>query len=136
MKKGKLRSNKGISIADVIIAMLILSMFVGIIGSLYYKILYNSNLIRMNALAVHYSVKIAEEIDKMSYEEVEDTLNSSIKSKYSIPDDFTVQIKVKKYNETDPTKRDILKIVTIETDYQCLNEAKSYELMKLKVKES
>lgn len=120
---------------DIIIAMFILTMFVGVIGSLYYQIVLNSNLIRMNAVAVHYAIKIAENTDKISYEEVTDELNTTVKESFAIPDNFTVHIQVSPYNEQDASKEDIIKMVTIHIDYQCLNETRSYELKKLKIKE-
>ena len=70
-----------------------------------------------------------------TYEEVTETLNENIKSNYNLPDSFTANITVKKYNEEDTSKQDIIKIVTIKIDYNFMNETKSYELKKLKIKE-
>lgn len=135
MKKINWKTNRGVTMTDVILAMIILSLFVGVISSLYYKIVYYNNSIRMNAMAVHYAIRIAEDTDKMTYEEVEETLNENIKANYDLPDSFTANITVKKYNEEDTSKQDIIKIVTIKIDYNFMNETKSYELKKLKIKE-
>ena len=50
---------------DVVIGMLILIIFTGILTSSFYKIYSYNLLIRMNAIAVDYTIKILEDIDKM-----------------------------------------------------------------------
>lgn len=149
MNIGKLKQNKGISMADIVIAMLILSMFAGVIGTLYYKILYHSSYIELNAIAVYYAIKVAEDIDKMSFEQVNEDLSNYIKVNYELPESFSIELEVENYNETNIPKQDILrlqiidriskqdtlKIVTIKVNYNCLNEQKNYQLQKLKVKE-
>lgn len=135
MNKKILKANNGISMTDVIIAMIILCMFVGVIGNLYYQISLQSNFIRLNTMAVYYTVKIAEDIDKMSYEEVTNDLNTNLKINYEIPDLFNITISVKNYNEIDTTKEDIIKIVNIKVEYEFNKQTKYYEIEKLKMKE-
>ena len=135
MKYIKLKEDKGISIVDVIVSMLILCMFVGLISNLFYQIAYYNAFIRMNALAVNYAVTIAEDTDKMKYEEVEETLNETLKATYNLPETFNATIQVKKYSDEDTTKKDIIKIVTIKVEYTFMKENKSYEIKKLKIKE-
>ncbi len=136
MKLIKWKENKGISIADVVIAMLILSLFVGTIGTLYYQIASYTAEIRMNAMAVHYAVKIAESTDKMQYEEVTETLNENISAMYELPESMNANIKVEKYNQNDSSKQDIIKILTITIDYEFLGQTKNYTIRKLKIKEA
>ena len=136
MKTIKLNSNKGVTIPDVIIAMIILSLFVGVISSLFYQIVYHNNAIRYNAVAVNYAVKIAEDIDKMTYEEVvEEDLNESLQETYGYGDNIQIDIKVEKYSDEDASKKDLIKIVTITVQYEYMNSNQSYELKKLKIKE-
>ena len=135
MKKLSLRENKGISMADIIISIVILSMFAGLIGSLYYNIAYSNNSIRMDATAVYYAIKIAEVTDKMNYEEVEESLNQTLKEKYNLQENINATIQVEKYNKDDNTKLDIIKKLTIKIDYTFMNDSKSFELQKLKIKE-
>lgn len=130
-----MKNNKGVSLTDVVISIIILSMFVGIIGSLFYQIGLNSNMVKYNALATHYAVKVAEEIDKMSYEDVTNNLNTTLLPTYDIDENFDVSVSVRNYNETDNTKEDILKIVTIQVDYSFINRNESFKIEKLKVKE-
>lgn len=135
MKIKNIKSNRGISMVDVVAAILILSMFVGVIGNLYYNILYQSNLIRYNAIAVYYSIKIAEDIDKMAYNEVTEDLNETLKEKYSIPDFITMKLYVEDYKKDDPTKQDIIKTVRIEAQYKCFEDTRTYKISKLKISE-
>lgn len=132
----KLKTNNGISMVDVMVAILILCMFVGVIGNLYYEILYQNNKIHLNAIAVYYTVKVAEEIDRISYEEVTNELNSILKDNFQIPDLINVTVDIQKYNSDDTSKQDIIKIITIRAEYQVLNETEIYEIKKLKIKES
>lgn len=131
----KLKSRKAISLVDIIIAMSILIMFISVIGSLYYQIILNSNMIRINATAVSYAVKIAEDIDRISYENVTDDLNTNIKERYALHDNFTASVNIKNYNENDDTKQDIIKIVTINIKYNYLDTSGEYTIKKLKIKE-
>ena len=120
MKIKKLKSNRGISIADIVIAMLILCMFVGVIGNLYYQIAFQSDIIRYNAIATYYTVKIAEETDRIPYEEVTNDLNNTLREDYEIPDSFNITVDVENYNKNDNSKLDIIKIVTIQAEYEVL----------------
>jgi len=135
MMKQCLKEKKGISTIDIIVAMTILSIFVGVIGNLYYQIALQNNIIRMNAVAVYYVVKIAEDIDKMPYEEVSNDLGNRLKTTYGIPDILTMTIDVQQESQKDPTKEDIIKTVTIRAEYTCFGNQRFYEIKKLKIKE-
>ena len=135
MKKVKLKSNKGVTITDVVVAVIILSVFTGVVGNLYYLIAKNNNLIKYNTVAVYNAIKIAEDIDKISYDEVTEDLNTNIKDRYNIPEGFSAQVKVVKYSDEDSTKQDIIKRVNITIKYKFLKEDKTYHLEKLKIKE-
>ena len=135
MKKEKIKSNKAITITDLIIAVVILMIFIGSIGTLFYEISKNTSLMRMNAIAVNYVVQIAENIDKLTYEEVNENLNADVVELYDIPNSYTVLITVENYNDNDNIKEDLIKIITIKIDYSYLGESRTYEIKKLKIKE-
>ena len=139
-----MKSNKGVALYDVIIAIIVLSLFVGLIGTLFYQIVYNNGLIKYNAIATHFAVRVAEDIDKISYENVtsqylnnyiSNATNSDNTKIYNLPEDFNITVNVRNYNENDNSKEDILKIATIEVSYRCFNQDFSYKLRKLKIKE-
>lgn len=135
MKEKDLKANKGISMMDIVVAISILTLFVGVIGNLYYQVGLQSNMIHLNAIAVYYSIKIAENIDKIPYEQVTNDLNNTLKETYNINDSFNASIHVENYNKDDSSQKDILKIVTIKIEYKCFQETRAYELKKLKIKE-
>ena len=120
---------------DVVIGMLILCLFVGVIGGLFYQIGLNSKIMESNALATNYAIKIAEDIDKMAYDDVTNNLNSTLLTGYNIQDNFSVNIDVKNYNESDPSKEDIIKIVEITVNYNIFDRDEIYKVKKLKIKE-
>lgn len=135
MKKNKLKQNKGAIMADAISAIIILCIFTGVVGNLYYQIALNNNLVLLNANSVYYVVKIAEEIDKISYDDVTNELTNTLKEKYDIPDLYVINIEVENYNKGDSSKEDIIKIITIKSEYECFNQTGKYEIKKLKIKE-
>lgn len=131
----KLKSNKGISMADVIIAMLILIILSGVIGNILYQIAYDNTALRMNAIATDYAVKVAEYIDKIPYENVTNEMQITEINGETIIDKFTVSVEVENYNQDDLAKEDIIKKVTITVNYNILKETKTYKIQKLKIKE-
>lgn len=144
-----IKSNKGISMVDLVIALSILILLSGVIGNLFYQIAYNNAALRLNAVAVEYAIKVAEYIDEISYDEVTNELNNLTESKipliverlnekYGIKmlsDNFKITLNVENYNTDDSSKQDIIKKVNIKIEYMLLEEAKSYEINKLKIKE-
>ena len=131
----KLKSNKGISMADVVIALLILIILSGVIGNILYQIAYNNAALRMNAIATDYAVKIAEYIDKIPYENVTNGMQITEINGEKIIDKFNVSIEVENYNNDDSTKEDIIKKAIITVNYSILKETKNYKIQKLKIKE-
>ena len=135
MKKINWKQDKGLTLTDVIVAMIILSVFTGVVGNLYYEIVLNSSVIRLNATAVYHIVQILEEIDKIAYSQVTNELTDTINQKYSIPESYSISINVENYNKDDASKEDIIKIVTVNAEYEVFGKKRQYEIKKLKIKE-
>lgn len=131
----KMKDNKAVTLTDVIIGMVILILFTGIFTTSFYNIYKHNASIKLDAVAMYYSVQILENIDKMTYDEVTDALNTTLKDDYEIPEGFNASIEVKKYNEDDDTKEDVIKIVTININYEFLKDTKTYTVKKLKIRE-
>ena len=129
-----MKNEKGMSLMDAVISILILSIFVGIIGTLFYEIGINSSMVKSNALATHYAVKVAEDIDRIPYENVtKNYIENTLIPTYHVEQPFNITVEVDNYNEDDDTKEDILKIVTIQVGYNFMNRNETYEVKKLKV---
>lgn len=135
MKFNKIKSTRGVSIADIVIAIMVLAIFVGTIGTLISKVVRNNNLIYLNAIATDYTIKISEYIDKIAYSEVNEELKDSVIEKFDILEQFTPNITIENYSDLEEGKEDIIKIVTITMDYSYLGEDLSYQIKKIKVKE-
>lgn len=66
-----LRQNKGIGLADAIIAVVILMVFTGIIVSISYNIYIGSNFIKRNEQATNYIVELFEYAQGLVYENLD-----------------------------------------------------------------
>ncbi len=129
------KSNKGISGIDIVISIGVIVLFVGLIGSLFYKIYSTSTSIRLNALAIDYAVKIAEKTDRLTYEEVNNEMNDTLNEDFEVLDSYNATIMVEKYCDTDTSKEDIIKTVTIKVEYDFMNKKEEFIIKKLKIKE-
>ncbi len=130
-----IKSNKGATITDVVTGVLILVMFTGILTTSFYNIYKHNVLIKYNSQAVDYTIKILEYTDRIKYEEVTNDLNTIIKEKFSIKDNFDVKLEVQNYNKEDEQKEDIIKIVKVTVNYKAVGEEHQYSVQKLKIKE-
>lgn len=130
-----IKSNKGATITDVVTGVLILVMFTGILTTSFYNIYKHNVLIKYNSQAVDYTIKILEYTDRIKYEEVTNDLNTIIKEKFSIKDNFDVKLEVENYNKEDGQKEDIIKIVKVTVNYKATGEEHQYSVQKLKIKE-
>ena len=152
MKKVKLKNNAGFAASDALIAIIIITIFTGIIATLAYNIyLSNASLKRMSK-ASNYIVDIFEYVDKLYYEDVNDeNLLSYVNEKYEsteveavnnqdtlVQAPFKIIIKVQKYNEItgNEEKLDLVKEVTATVKYKLGNKDQSIEMKKNKNREN
>lgn len=131
----KIKENKAATMTDVVIGVIILIMFTGILTTSFYNIYSHNIAIRMNAVAVDYTIKILEDIDRMSYEEVTNDLNNTLNEDYDIKQNYTINLEIENYNEDDETKQDIIKIVKVTVKYKVAENEEEYTVKKLKIKE-
>lgn len=134
IKNRKLKSESGFTMYDLIVAMFLITLFVGLIASLMYsayKINVETNLM-MQASA--YSVQILEDIDKIAYEEVDSSLASKYKNDFSIPTGFDVNIEVSNYGE-EQNLQDVIKIVKLTISYEFSGNTENVSITRLKIKE-
>lgn len=126
--KNKLKLNSGAALADIVIAMLIIIILGGLVIGMFFKIYFNTSMITMNAMAVNYAINILEETDKLSYEQVNDTID--FKEKFDIPDDFTVFYNINNYRNGD-----FIKIITLTIKYSLQDMEEEFTINKLKIRE-
>ncbi len=130
-----IKSNKGFTMQDLVIATLIITLFVGLISSLMYAV-YNLNIrTNLSSQMATYAVQILEDIDKISYDEVSSDLAETYKSKFSIPAGFDVNIEVSNYGEGIENVQDIIKVVNLTISYELTNDTQQFSVQRLKIKE-
>lgn len=129
----KIKSNKGVTLTDVGVAIIIIMLLGVVIANMFYNIYLNVSLIRLNATAVNYAVNILEDIDRLPYEEVNNNL--LVLKDYNIKSMFTAKIDVENYNEQNTDKEDLIKIVTLTISYNMSGESDEIIFKKLKIKE-
>lgn len=133
--KKLIKSNKGFTMQDLIIAMLIITIFVGLVSSLMYSVYYINIKTDLTSQMSTYAVQILEDIDKIAYEEVTPSLASTYKEKFSIPAGFNINIEVSNYGEGMENIEDIIKIVKLSISYNLRGEEQTFSVQRLKIKE-
>lgn len=133
--KKVIESNKGFTMQDLVIATLIITIFIGLISTLMYSV-YRINIsTNLTSQMATYAVQILEDIDKISYEEVNSDLANKYKSQFSIPAGFEVKIDVSNYGQGVKNVQDVIKVVNLTISYELRGETQQFTVKKLKIKE-
>lgn len=133
MKKwlNKLKSNKGFTMQDVIVAMVILALFTSTIGGCLTLIYRIQSETKITTAATSYAIKIIENIDKIGYDEVKNGMEENYKSTYSIPSKMNLIIKVDPYGTDNTVKK-----VELTISYEFAGKTRSLIIEKFKAKEA
>lgn len=132
----KCKENKAVMGVDIVVSILVLSLFAGIIAGMFAELFIQNISIRMDAMAVNYAVIILEDTDRLPYAEVTtENLMNNVQERYYMSDNYTANIEVTNYSDIDSTKEDIIKIVKVTISYKLRNQEYSYTVQKLKIKE-
>ena len=126
----KLKSNKGFTMQDVVLGMIILTIFAGTIAGTYLTIYKIQAETQMTAVASLYGIQILENIDRIAYEDVKNGMEDSYKQAYGISDKMALKIEVSQYNEEDT-----MKMIKLTLTYEIAGNTEELVLEKLKVKE-
>lgn len=129
-----IKANKGFTMIDLVIALTIFALFTTIISTLMYSSFRTNLQIKMSGVSIYYAMQILEDIDKISYEDVRNGMESSYINKFSIPSGFALNIEVSKYNEGN-NKEDLVKKVKLTITYEFSGNSESIVINKLKIKE-
>ena len=132
----KCKENKAVMGVDIVVSILVLSLFAGVIAGMFAELFIQNISIRMDAMAVNYAVIILEDTDRLPYAEVTtENLMNNVQDRYYMSDNYTANIEVTNYSDIDSTKEDIIKIVKVTISYKLRNQEYSYTVQKLKIKE-
>jgi len=132
--KINLKSNSGVTMTDLIIALAIFVTFAGIIGTLFYSAFKVNLEMKLSGASVNYAMQILEDIDKIAYEEVQNGMEDKYRAQFSIPEAFKLFIEVSNYNEGN-NKEDFIKKVKLTIIYEFSERTENIVINRLKVKE-
>lgn len=132
MKKNYSKNEKGFIAADSIIAILIVTLFTGVIMMLSYNIYTTSAFIKRNSQAVEYIVKIFEETDKIYYDDVTDENLQNFVIGLNIPQGYEEPI----ITITTSTPEDLVKTIKVKIKYKIGTIEKQVEMSKVKAREN
>ena len=106
----KCKQNKAVMGVDIVVSIVVLSLFAGIIAGMFAELFIQNVSIRMDAIAVNYAVTILEDTDRLSYAEVttENMMKNVEEGRYYMADNYTANIEVTNYSDMDSSKEDII----------------------------
>ena len=136
MKK-KLKEEKGITGIDIIVSVIIITMFVAIIAIIFSNITSNSKGIDRKTEATYKAISLIEEIKNAGIENVDkfiDAEGSSILDEEKNPTPYTKKVTVIDYTKmegNEDKKHGIVKKVTVEVSYQNGGKTEKVELSTL-----
>lgn len=136
MKK-KLKEEKGITGIDIIVSVIIITMFVAIIAIIFSNITSNSKGIDRKTEATYKAISLIEEIKNAGIENVDkfiDAEGSSILDEEKNPTPYTKRVTVIDYTEMEGNEDKIpgiVKKVTVEVSYQNGGKTEKVELSTL-----
>lgn len=130
----KLKSNSGFTMQDLIIAIAIFVLFAGIIGTAIVSTFRIQSDSQVDEVGILHAVEIAEYIDKVSFDEVENGMGDALAEKFNVPSNFTVTVEVSDYKPTGETLS-CVKEVDINLEYSFANDSRNIRIQRLKIKE-
>ena len=135
--KNKLKEEKGITGIDIIVSVIIITMFVAIIAIIFSNITSNSKGIDRKTEATYKAISLIEEIKNAGIENVDkfiDAEGSSILDEEKNPTPYTKKVTVIDYTEMEGNEDKIpgiVKKVTVEVSYQNGGKTEKVELSTL-----
>ena len=108
LKRINTKSENGFTFTDLAIAIFVIMLFAGTIGTILYQITEVKLSTQLSAEATVCAIQILEDIDKKDYDLVENGMEDEYKTKFQIPNGFALQINVTNSSQTvggQPTKK-------------------------------
>lgn len=134
IKKLNIKSNSGFTMTDLVIALIIFIIFSGIIGTSFYAAFKINSKTKVSAAATNYIIQILEDIDKITYDEVQNGMENKYMTKFSIPSGYNLSINVSNYNEGND-KEDLIKLVNVTIEYNTAGDTEKIVIERIKVRE-
>ncbi len=134
MIKTNIKSDFGFTMTDLVIAMIIFLIFSGLVVTAFYSSYVVNSKTKITASATNYSIQILEDIDKITYDEVQNGMENMYRQKFSIPNGYSLKMEVTNYNEGND-KEDLIKNVKLTIEYKIAGDTEKIVINKIKVKE-
>lgn len=161
MKNKILEEQRGFTGSDALIAVLIISLFAGLIATISYNIYLSNSSVKRMSKASSYIIDVFEYIDKINYDKIgEEELISYFNNKYyyeqdgtTVKNDAEVKMKEKqeedintpykaeiniiKYNQTkeNTDKLDLVQEITMKVRYMLGNKEQTIEMKRVIINE-
>lgn len=149
-----IKNNKGITLVDISISIMIIFLFSSLITGLVYNYSISTKAVQRKAEATQYAITVIEKLKQIGYDSVEEELgelnknsdgsytisidNQIFKDEISQKDGYKVTIQLQKYSETQENIgkeiQDAIIISTVTVEYK-VGTDKNVELRTLLVKE-
>lgn len=130
-KNKKLLDNKGITGIDLTIAIIVLSIFAGLIVTLMSNIYINSIEIQKSANAMAYATIVLEKVDEKSFNEIDENFVNTLINNGEIDIDSSYTINF----STEVIEENLLKKVVVNVSYDVNGVQRLIKINKLKIKE-
>lgn len=134
LKKMNKKMENGFTFTDLAIAIFIIMIFAGTIGTILYQITEIKLSTQLSAEATVYAIQILEDIDKTDYELIQNGMEDSYKTKFEIPNGFALKINVSDSSKTvggEPVKR-----IELSIKYEFKGREEELTISRQKVREA
>ena len=129
-----LKEEAGIVSADAVIAILVITLFIGLIATVSYNIYLASTSTKRNAEATQYMINFFEKVDGMNYNGVDQVAVDSIISELDAPEGYTITSEVGNPLIEQQTQ-DLIKTVKLIIEYKVGGREQKIEANHIKAKE-
>ena len=134
MKK-LIKENKAFVMADIVVAIIIFSIFTGIVTTLMTKT-YEQNLqIKVRSNAMTYAVKLLEKVDEKSFNEIVENPNCLLEGMPENNSSININVEVSDVPNISSEANNIMKIVNISVRFTFSQGTQYLNFSKLKIKE-
>jgi len=136
-----LKKEKGITGIDISLAVLIITIFTGVITTLFYNVYTTSINIERESEATYIAVNILEYANLILYDEILTTDNSLLEQYKNSPNSifikngYIVETKVSKHATTQNGKEDVIKNIEVKVKYKVGKKEEVLNIKTLKIKE-
>ena len=120
---------------DLLIACFIITLFVGIISTMMFSAYKTNMTANLMSQMTMYAVQILEDIDKISYEDVQSKTEQEYRTQFQIPAGFGIDIQISNYGEGVENIQDLIKIVKLTISYSFQGNTEELTINRLKIKE-